>query len=356
MVSSLGAPIRIPTLCRLGLLASLLTAACGCPSGVPEKTTPPPAVTSAGETATKPGPLPSPTSPTTGQGKEVTDNPSPKDKEQRAIALLRKYKGVEKSYIEGQAIVHEVRFAEPLSDAEVQFLLPHLADLPELRALYLHAGKLTDAGLKDIPAFKKLEILSIGLGEGKGITDEALKHLVGIKELKSLDLTGTGVKGPGLKHLAALPNLEMLTLRFTPLTDASCKELASLQPLHILDLSGTAITGTGIKELAALPKLTHLLLSNTALEDVGLKDIARLKSLTHLFLDSTRITDAGVAELPALPVLEQLDLSYTKVTDKGLAELARSKSLRELRLAQTAVTDAGVGKLQKDLPKLKIDR
>lgn len=73
-------------------------------------------------------------------------------------------------------------------------------------------------------------------------------------------------------------------------------------------------------------------------------------------LCATQVTDSGLEHLKNLIELQSLDISYTDVTDVGAENLMGLNQLNELNLYHTQVTDEGVAKLQRALPKCKINR
>jgi hypothetical protein len=93
----------------------------------------------------------------------------------------------------------------------------------------LRATQVTDAGLKHLAGLKQLRTLLLF---GPEVTDAGLKHLAGLKQLRELDLSGTKVTDAGLKHLARLKQLQELGLGYTKVTDAGLKELAGLNQLQ----------------------------------------------------------------------------------------------------------------------------
>lgn len=94
---------------------------------------------------------------------------------------------------------------------------------------------------------------TLGIGE---VTDTMLKELAAFKHLQVLGLGGTRVTDVGVKELAALQQLQVLGLSFTKVTDAGLKELTGLKQLQRLDLDGTKVTDAGVAELQkALPTL-----------------------------------------------------------------------------------------------------
>jgi hypothetical protein len=115
-------------------------------------------------------------------------------------------------------------------------------------------------------------------------TDAQLKQLAALKSLHSLNIGGALLlTNNGLKEVARLTNLRALYLFYGHVGDAGLKELAPLKDLRVLDLTHTQVT------------------------DGGLKEVARLKNLEALNLTGTKVTAAGVAAL-------QRELPSCKIT------------------------------------------
>ena len=115
-----------------------------------------------------------------------------------------------------------------------------------------------------------------------GLTDEGLKHLAALKELKTLDLGRSQVTNAGLQYLG--------------------KELKGLLALY---LSSPQITDDGLTHLRGLTGLIDLHLSGLQVGDAGLKHLQECKGLKRLTLKRTKVSDNGVRLLQkALPELE----------------------------------------------------
>ena len=79
------------------------------------------------------------------------------------------------------------------------------------------------------------------------VTDETLRLLGDLKQLRELDLSNTQVTDSGLALLAALPTLERLRLARTRVTDAGFNQHLMPHPgLVELDLRGTQVTTEAI--------------------------------------------------------------------------------------------------------------
>ena len=123
-----------------------------------------------------------------------------------------------------------------------------------------------------------------------------------VKKVTWLNFNGTQITNEGLKGVAKMQNLKTLALTNTKITNAGLKEVAKLQNLESLYLKSTQITDEGLKEVAKLQKLTRMDLSGTQITDEGLRDVAKLQNLTIIDLRATQVTKAGVAQLKqALP-------------------------------------------------------
>jgi hypothetical protein len=93
-----------------------------------------------------------------------------------------------------------------------------------------------------------------------------------------------------------------------------------------------------------------------SIDNSTLSCITGIPGLKTLSLCLCDVSDAGMQHVARLRKLEDLDLFGTDVTDAGLASLSVLRNLQRINLSGTNVTDAGVMELQRELPKLKIER
>ncbi len=81
------------------------------------------------------------------------------------------------------------------------------------------------------------------------VTDETLRYLAGLKELRELDLNNTQVTDAGLKELSELPKLRDLRLARTRITDDGFRQyLLGKESLLNLDLTGTSVASKTVRE------------------------------------------------------------------------------------------------------------
>lgn len=89
---------------------------------------------------------------------------------------------------------------------------------------------------------------------GPLIDDSALACVLGLPNLKSLDLAFSNVSDAGIKHVCRLHNLEELRLEGTDVSDLSIPILSQMRSLKELNVEHTKVTISGVRELeAALP-------------------------------------------------------------------------------------------------------
>ena len=196
-------------------------------------------------------------------------------------------------------------------------------------------GQMTDAMLLEVADVEG--VTALNLSGSKAVTDEGLRHLARLPNLKHLDLDGTSVTDRGLTLLRDLPKLERVSLAMTRVTDAGVAHLASCDDVREVNLSWTHTGDGAIRALAGKQKL-------------------------HLFRSGNGVTDAGLARLHELPVFKTWQggtetmalLSYDAgpnylflrgpFTDRGMQHLRGLDGLFALNLNDRAlgITSAGL--------------
>ncbi len=244
------------------------------------------------------------------------------------------------------------------------------------------ANKLTDAGLAHLKGLKDLRTLQ--LTGAQHITDAGLAHLAGLTGLTSLDLAHTKITGAGLAHLKGLIGLRVLNLSETPLDNAALANLAAMTEMRDLDLSKCKIDYAGIMHLKGMTKLKRLVLTGTAVTAAIVPFLKGLPDLASVSLEDTAMTATAVTELkksmpkveiafapglnvPVVPEYPELKgiaevgpagdgvavKFHAKAKDADLAKLKKVKDLRMLILAEMKdLTDAGLAEL-KDIKDLR---
>lgn len=135
------------------------------------------------------------------------------------------------------------------------------------------------------------------------MTNERLADVAAIEDTTALNLSGSqALTDDGVRHLARLPNLRHLDLGGTAVTDRSLAMLADLPNLETISLEMTRVTDAGVVHLARCDRLQSVNLAMTRTGDAALRALAG-KRLRHL-RTGNGVTDAGLALLHELPMFK----------------------------------------------------
>ena len=134
---------------------------------------------------------------------------------------------------------------------------------------------------------KKTEkILAVELGRKK-VTDADLKTLGVLTSVRELNVGGVSVTDKNGKSVYSPSGI----------TDEGLKSIANMTELRKLQLDGANVTDTGLKHLSGLKNLTDLTLSNTKVTDAGMETLSKLPKLATLMVFETKVTESGVGVL-----------------------------------------------------------
>jgi hypothetical protein len=122
-------------------------------------------------------------------------------------------------------------------------------------------------------------------------------------------------------------------------------------------LNDTSIRDDSLTHLDNLVSLEELWLGSTKLDGSGLVHLKRLRRLKTIDLGGCdQLQDSGLQHLDYLPRIREIWLwGCSNITDRGIAHLGRLSTLQTLDIRQTKVSQAGVARLQKALPRCKIE-
>lgn len=275
---------------------------------------------------------------------------------------------------------------DDITIADARYLIAREHRFENWAALVRHCATLTPRALElmkrpvraHFPGASKLEThdwraavnemqagRATGFESGGQITDAMVAELATVGSLESLKLDGSrAVTDEGIRHLARLPNLRHLDLQGTSITDAGLGALRELPALERLSLAWSAVTDAGMHHLADLTRLQEVNLQGTRTGDGALRALAGKDDLKD-FRSGNNVTDAGLAALQDFPVYrtwrggeEVMSLtSYDAqpnylllrgpFTDRGMAELTGLDGLYALNLdaSELRITAAGMAPL-----------
>lgn len=138
-------------------------------------------------------------------------------------------------------------------------------------------GQMTDTMMLEVSGVEG--VTALNLSGSKTVTDEGIRHLAWLPNLRHLDLGGTAITDRGLAVLRDLPTLETVSLAMTHVTDAGVAHLANCEKLRQVNLMWTSTGDGAIRALAG-------------------------KRMLHRFRSGNGVTDSGLALLHELPVFK----------------------------------------------------
>ena len=241
--------------------------------------------------------------------------------------------------------------------------LEKLSGLTGLRELDLPASMWTpfsdsplDANdaLKNLAGLKNIERLYFSLHflPTYNVQDKGLAYLTGLTHLRELRLAQSQVVKP---NLATFVHLQSLDLNDSTFTDEGMKGLEGLKELRRLYLRNTAVTDEGLKHLSSLTQLEELDLYGVKVTESGLVSLRNLTAMRKLNLLGAEIDDAGMQILSGMIHLRELNLYRTHITNAGLSKLAALKELVSLDVRYSRVTDGGVVALHAAIPECAVE-
>jgi hypothetical protein len=115
-------------------------------------------------------------------------------------------------------------------DSDPVPLFPLLHELPKLHLIGLADTKITDAGLAQLTAIKRIDFVGL---RNTAITDAGLAHLSKLPGITGLNLSGTKVTDAGLIHLKTMSRLTKLNVSGTAVTEKGLAEAKKFLPFWI---------------------------------------------------------------------------------------------------------------------------
>ncbi len=155
---------------------------------------------------------------------------------------------------------------------------------------------------------------------------EQLKELLAVKEqIVSLNLNKMPVSDEDLKTIGQLYNLRKLNLSFTNITGATLTELAKLKELKSVSLSGTKINSGSLKALSSLTKLTQLYVWKTSIQPESLKMIH--EQLKNVAIETGFNGDTVIIKLNP-PAIENEEEILVRPTPLKLKHYVKNVTIR----------------------------
>lgn len=237
-----------------------------------------------------------------------------------------------------------------LTDEGLKYLQP----LWNLKYLSVRESLITDKGVKYL---ERLPLLKLDISSTR-ITDESLEILSKITTLKELKLSETSIQGLNhkLRLLESMKQLELLDVAKLQLKDEQIADLEKLTSLKVLKISHNPdLTNTSLASVAKLKHLKQLCMRRGHFHG-AFKLLKPLKEIEYLELTDSAVQDADLKAVSQLSSLQALNLNGTHITDSGMHTLAVASlpMLEELSVAETKTTEKGIREFRVAHPGCKV--
>ncbi len=167
-------------------------------------------------------------------------------------------------------------------------------------------------------------VVRVGLDDRKNPNDDAFAALADLPQLRNLFLGGSAVSDAVMSRLKGLNQLHALIVVHSTVTDAGWKAFERLTQLKSLRIDGLNFTDSSLVYVMDLSGLRRLFLIDTQVSDFGVTYIIGLSQLEEVALYRSKVSDAGICQLKSLSHLKKLTIEKRKVTSAGVAALKRA--------------------------------
>jgi len=177
----------------------------------------------------------------------------------------------------------------------------------------------------------------------RGLNDAVVAKLTGLKKLRRLRLTNSGITDVAVKTIAeAFPDLIELDISYNSLlTDAATVDIGKLEKLEILGLLYCNFSDFGILNIVGLSKLRALdIRGNMRIGDGGMDALTFLPALRSLKHRSPAVSNSGIRSLSQSPVLSDLEIWDMQITGQAGEHLARMEKLTQLQICRCESFDS----------------
>jgi ankyrin repeat protein len=223
------------------------------------------------------------------------------------------------------------------------------------------AGQMTDDLLARVSRLE--HVTSLRIGRSPALTNDGLRHLANMPQLRELDLSGCAINDKALDVLRELPALERVDLAWTATGDGAIAALVDKPKLRHFR-SGQLVTAKGLPNLHRFPLFKEWHGGDVALDllspdaepnslmlrgtfgDKGLVQLAGLDGLFGLNVDDTELGLTAAALAP-LVTLANLGFLAFDATDEAMPYIASMPKLRFLLCQDTTAGDDGFAALSR---------
>ncbi|QDU81501.1 Leucine Rich repeats (2 copies) [Polystyrenella longa] len=273
-----------------------------------------------------------------------------------------------------ETMYHAVTYAKCYSDEEFMEVV-ELFDLDNLDTMMLSGKKITDNSIRllnRLPNLKELELFNTS------ITPSGMQEFTNTRQLSVFRASGAGIDDQFFSDSSRFPVLRKVDIYRENLTDQGFSQLCRLTTLEELSVyECSKIKGTALEQLSKLPNLTSLQLYdlnieqkaiskihlNTKLQSLYLflpqvgelpselaDGIARLPNLTFLHLQGMRINENVPLKLADINGLDAISLPDSPISTEFLLRVMEKGSRAELTLSANHLTSEQIEILNRFYP------
>jgi serine/threonine protein kinase len=156
--------------------------------------------------------------------------------------------------------------------------------------------------------------------ERTAFDDSSILKIKKPQKVISLHARKTNLKT--LEHIGLLTNLQFLNASSNRFEDAAIKNLVGLKNLVSLELYDNSLHDACLVDIAEIPTLSNLNLTSTEITAAGLRKLVKLRRLTQLHVDKNGFEAASVREFAdVLPIGCYLNLGTREIEREDLLRL-----------------------------------
>jgi hypothetical protein len=126
--------------------------------------------------------------------------------------------------------------------------------------------------LQDLSRLRWLRDANEVILQGPQVTDDWLKYVAAMSELRMLTVKRASVSDEGLKHITVLKGLSVLSLMYVPVSDQTVAVLRQFQSVDKFRIYGGQLTAAGVEELRRVLPTCDIDFRRGAFLGVGCQD------------------------------------------------------------------------------------
>jgi len=198
-----------------------------------------------------------------------------------------------------------------------------MGPLPELRELACNPKRDVAMAVDAIVVMPQLIKLDMS---GSGLSDDDVRSLSGARLLEQITLGQvSAITDEALRDIGKMPNLKKLYVSDNAIGDRACGYISTCARLQVLAIGGSQVSDAGVEKLLLCKELEELNISQTRITARSLALLCGLRELRDLGVADDKLGDEIVSQVSKMRKLESLDCSGNLLSAKAIADLAGSR-------------------------------